>query len=71
MNFGTETNRVRVRLKTRYDDTGYTGRIVEAGTEGDGYSFDACGNFWKVHVVNQPWGDGEITVRTENLDVLE
>lgn len=70
MNYGTETERVKVRLKGRYDDTGFTGRIVEAGTEGDAYCFDAVGKFWKIRVINQPWGDGEITMRTENLEFL-
>lgn len=70
MKHGTETDRVRVRLKKRYDDTGYTGRIVEAGTEGDAYLIDG-GDQWRVRVINQPWGDGEIIVITRNLEFLE
>jgi hypothetical protein len=71
MKYGTEANPVRVRLNRRYNDTGCTGRIVEAGTEGEAYCFDAGGGYWKVRVTGQPWGDGEITMRTENLEFLD
>jgi hypothetical protein len=58
---------VKVRLVKRYDDIGFTGRVVEAGTEGIAYQFDVRGDLWKVKV----WGNGGVVaVRREDLEFL-